>query len=93
MDSDTREKLALLYAEKFQRLELAVDQLEQLIAHPSESVAHIGRWMNLFATLYIKHGGDIVGAEQVLHRLIERFPKSAASLTPLKPGWRIWIRN
>ncbi len=77
MDTDTREKLALLYAEKFQRLELAVDQLEQLIAHPSESVAHIGRWMNLLATLYVKHGGDIVGAEQVLHRLIERFPKSA----------------
>ena len=79
MDTDTREKLALLYAEKFQRLELALDQLEQLIAHPSETPAHIGRWLNLVATLRIQQGKDMDGAVAALHRLIERFPKSAVA--------------
>ena len=57
-DTDTREKLAVLYAENFGRLDLAVDQLEQLIALPEETPKHVTRWLNLLATLHISVAND-----------------------------------
>jgi tetratricopeptide (TPR) repeat protein len=76
-DTDTREKLAVLYAEEFQRLDLAADQLEQLIALPAEPPKHVARWLNLLATLHIKVAHDVAAAESALHRIIERFPGGA----------------
>ncbi len=76
-DTETREKLAVLYAEQFQRLDLATDQLEQLIALPAEPPKHVARWLNLLATLHIKHAYNIEAAERALHRIIERFPGGA----------------
>jgi tetratricopeptide (TPR) repeat protein len=76
-DTDTREKLAVLYAEEFQRLDMAADQLEQLIELPSEPPKHVARWLNLLATLHIKVGHDAAAAEGALHRVIEKFPGSA----------------
>jgi tetratricopeptide (TPR) repeat protein len=76
-DTDTREKLAVLYAEEFQRLDLAADQLEQLIALPAEPPKHVARWLNLLATLHIKVAQDAAAAESALHRIIERFPGGA----------------
>ncbi len=75
-DTDTREKLAVLYAEHFQRLDLAVDQLEQLIAVPDETPKHVARWLNLLATLYVGIAHDEAGARKALLRVVERFPKS-----------------
>jgi tetratricopeptide (TPR) repeat protein len=77
LDTDTREKLAVLYAEKFQRLDLAADQLEQLIALPAEPPKHVARWLDLLATLHIKVAHDAAAAESALHRIIERFPGGA----------------
>jgi tetratricopeptide (TPR) repeat protein len=74
-DTDTREKLALLYAEHFQRLDLAVDQLEQLIQCPNESPKHIARWLNLLADLHIR-GNDVPAAETALLRIQEMFPNT-----------------
>jgi tetratricopeptide (TPR) repeat protein len=76
-DTDTREKLATLYAEEFQRIDLAAEQLEQLIAIPSEPPKHIAHWLNLLATLQIKCSHDLAAAERALHRIIERFPGGA----------------
>jgi tetratricopeptide (TPR) repeat protein len=76
-DTDTREKLAILYAEEFHRLDLATDQLEQLIALPAEPPKHVARWLNLLATLHIKVAQDAAAAESALHRIIERFPGGA----------------
>lgn len=76
-DTSTREKLAVLYAEQFQRLDLAAAQIAQLTALPNETPKHIANWFNLLATLYIKYGNDLRNAEVALHRIIERFPKSA----------------
>ena len=45
-------------------------QLEQLIAHPSETPAHIGRWLNLVATLRIQQG------KEILIGLSKEFPKN-----------------
>lgn len=76
-DTATREKLALLYAEKFQRLDLAAAQLEQLISFPNETPKHVAQWLNLLATLQIRHGHDLPAAEKTMRRIIEKFPKSA----------------
>ena len=35
LDTEAREKLAVIYAEHYRRLDLAADQLEQLIGHPT----------------------------------------------------------
>ncbi|HEY3853001.1 MAG TPA: tetratricopeptide repeat protein [Verrucomicrobiae bacterium] len=76
-DTITREKLAILYAEHFQRLDLAVDQLEQLIELPDETTKHVARWLNLLATLQINIGRDENAARNTLQRIIQRFPKSS----------------
>jgi len=76
-DVATREKLAVLYAEHFHRLDLAVDQLEQLIAFPNETPRHVVGWLNLLADLQIRVGKDLAGAEATLRRVIEEFPNSA----------------
>jgi tetratricopeptide (TPR) repeat protein len=78
-DTETREKLAMLYAGQFERLDLAVSQLEQLAALPNETPQHIAHWLGLLATLYIRHGHDMEAAENALRRIIDRFPKSAAA--------------
>jgi tetratricopeptide (TPR) repeat protein len=76
-DTEAREKLAILYAEHFQRLDLAAAQLEQMIALPGETPKHVARWLNLLATFHIRCAKDRPGAEQALRRIIERFPKTA----------------
>ena len=76
-DTETRQKLAVLYAEEFDRLDLASSQLEQLVALPNETPQHIALWLNLLATLHIRHGNDIAAAENALRRILERFPKTA----------------
>jgi tetratricopeptide (TPR) repeat protein len=76
-DTETREKIAVLYADEFKRLDLASDQLEQLIALPSEPPKHVARWLNLLATLQIKRGHNLAAAESALRRIIEKFPGGA----------------
>jgi len=76
-DTATREKLAVLYAEHFHRLDLAADQLEQLIAFPNESPRHIVQWLNLLADLQIRIGKDVPGAEATLRRILEQYSTPA----------------
>ena len=76
-DTDTRQKLAILYAEEFERLDLAVNQLEQLAALPNATPRDIAQWLNQLATLHIRHGNDLPAAGNALRRIIDRFPKSA----------------
>lgn len=78
-DTETREKLALLYAEQLDRLDLAVSQLEQLAALPNAAPRQTAHWLELLATLHIRQGNDMAAAENALRRIIERFPKSAAA--------------
>jgi tetratricopeptide (TPR) repeat protein len=78
-DADTREKLALIYARHYQRLDLATDQLEQLITFPNQPPKQVVRWLNLLADLQIELTGDINLARQSLQRIIDLYPKSAAA--------------
>jgi hypothetical protein len=76
-DTAAREKLAVLYAEHFHRLDLAVEQLEQLINFPNESPRHVAQWLNLLADLHIRIGHDEAAAEAALRRILEQFSTPA----------------
>ena len=78
-DSESREKLAVVYAGHYRRLDLAADQLEQLLAQPNVPAKHAVHWLNLLADLHIQHSGDLTGARQALQRVIDLFPRSAAA--------------
>ena len=74
MDNEARERLAVIYAQDYGRLDFAADQLEQLIALPGESPKHVARWLNLLADLQIQATNKTELAEQTLRRIIDLFP-------------------
>ena len=76
-DNHAREKLAILYAEHYRRMDLAADQLEQLIAQPNADPKHTAHWLNLLADLQIKCADDKAAAGEALRRIVERFPDTA----------------
>lgn len=78
-DNQTREDLAVLYAESFGRVDLAAEQLEQLIAQEHVSDKQVVRWLNLLADLQATRGGDLAAAREALQRIIDRFPGSPAA--------------
>lgn len=83
-DNEAREKLALLYAHHYQRLDLATDQLEQLISSPNQPPKEVVRWLNLLADLQVELAGDEVLARQTLQRIPDLYPKTAAAANAAK---------
>jgi len=78
-DSEARETLAAIYVEHYQRLDLAAEQFEQLLAQPNLPARQAVHLLNTFADLQIKHAGDVTAASQVLQRIVDLFPRSAAA--------------
>ena len=78
-DDDAREKLALIYARHYQRLDLAADQLEQLIASPGQPPKQVAHWLNLLADLQLEISGDAEQARQTLDRIAALYPGTAAA--------------
>jgi len=78
LDHEAREKLAMIYAAHYQRLDLAADQLEQLIAAPNQTGKDVARWLNVLADLQLRHGADYDTIRQTLQRVIDLFPELAA---------------
>ncbi len=76
-DNEARENLAKIYADHYQRLDIARDQLEELIAGPHQSDRDRVRWLNQIADLHIKLADDLPAARGVLNRIIAQFPKSS----------------
>ncbi|MEO6035015.1 MAG: outer membrane protein assembly factor BamD, partial [Verrucomicrobiota bacterium] len=76
-DTEAREKLALIYAHEYQRLDLAADELDQLISQPNQPSKQVVRWLNLLADLQIKVGNNISAANETVLRIQELFPGSA----------------
>jgi outer membrane protein assembly factor BamD (BamD/ComL family) len=79
LDNEARERLALLYAGHHQRLDLAIAQLEQLIATPYQSGKEVARWLNVIADLQILHGATYDEVQQTLQRVVDGFPGLAAA--------------
>lgn len=78
-DTEAREKLAILYADHYRRLDLAADQLNQLIEQPHQPTRQVVRWLNLLADLQIRHNAGYDAASATLERIIERYPNLAAA--------------
>jgi len=78
-DTEAREKLAVLYADHFQRLDLAADQLQQLIDQPNQPAKQVVHWLNLLADLQIRHGVGYDAVAQTLNHIVERYPNQAAA--------------
>lgn len=79
MDFDVREQLASAYADHYKRLDLATDQLEQMIETPGQPARKITHWLNLLADLQIRHGADLATVQQTLERILEQDPDAPAA--------------
>ena len=73
-DSEVREKLAVMYAKDFRRLDLATMELAQLINEPRYSPKQIVGWLNLLANLQIECGADVATVTATLRLIVDRFP-------------------
>jgi TolA-binding protein len=73
-DSDTREKLAVIYARDFQRLDLAAMELGHLINEPRHSPKQIAGWLNLLANFQVELGADIDTVRATLMQIVEKYP-------------------
>jgi len=78
-DTEIREQLAQLYAEQFHRLDLATDQLEQLIQYPHQPMRQVVRWLNQLADLQVKYGGDYESARAALQRIVDLYPQAGVA--------------
>ena len=76
-DGETREKLALLYAEHYGMLEEAVEQLEFMVRAPNQPRRQIVHWLNLMVDLHVKFGDNVSEAREILKRISQEFPGTA----------------
>ena len=79
LDMEVREKLAMIYAEHYRRLDLATSELEKMIQLPNQPAKLVAHWLNLLADFQIKLAGNYNDAKQTLERLIKMFPNTAVS--------------
>ncbi len=75
-DNDARQKLAVLYAEQFQRLDLAELEFEQLITQPNQSPKQQAHAISLLADCQVKAGQGNAAAKTI-QRIIDMFPNTA----------------
>ena len=73
-DTDAREKLAVIYAEHYQRLDMATMELNQLINEPNQPPKRVAQWLNLLANLQMKGGADFETVRETLETIVQRFP-------------------
>ncbi len=78
-DFEVREKLALIYADHYQRLDLATDQLEQMMEAPGQPAKKITHWLNLLADLQVRHGADYATVQSTLERILDHYPHTPAA--------------
>jgi tetratricopeptide (TPR) repeat protein len=75
-DWESREKLAQLYVNHWQRFDLATDLLEELIRRPGMAPRQVARWLNELADLQLKSPEGSGVARLTLERIGTLFPGS-----------------
>jgi len=78
-DTEIREQLARLYGEHFKRLDLAMDQLEQLIQYPHQPQRQVVKWLNMQVDFQVNYGGTYDAARAALQRIIQLYPNAGAA--------------
>lgn len=81
LDTEAREKLAVLYADRLRRLDLARGEIENLIGQPHQPPKAVARWLHLLADLEVRHGADETAARVALERIVSKFPGTALAAT------------
>ena len=74
LDAEAREKLAIIYARHYKRLDLATLELKQLAEQPNQPHKLVAHWMNLLADLQIHGGADYETVRDTLLKITEMFP-------------------
>jgi tetratricopeptide (TPR) repeat protein len=77
LDMEAREKLAVIYADHYERLDLATGELEQMIAQPNQPARLVVHWLNLLADLQVRARADYDTVRQTLQRIIDLAPTLA----------------
>ena len=77
LDTEARERLAVIYADHYGRLDMAASELEQMIGQPNQPGRLVVHWLNLLADLQIRGGAGFDAARQTLQRIVDRDPKAA----------------
>jgi tetratricopeptide (TPR) repeat protein len=74
LDTEAREKLAIIYARHYKRLDMATLELAQLINQPNQPHKRVAHWLNLLADLQIHGGADYDTVRGTLEKIVELFP-------------------
>jgi len=88
-DAEVREKLAIIYARDFKRLDLATLELEQLINGPKQKPKSVAHWLNLLANFQVELGADVATVTATLGKIGELFPDSPLAEQALRRLARI----
>ena len=75
-DWEAREKLATIYADQFQRIPLAIDQIRLLIDQPGQPAKRIVGWLNRIADLELRADTGLDAARSALQEIQSRYPDS-----------------
>jgi tetratricopeptide (TPR) repeat protein len=79
LDTEARERLAVIYADHYGRLDLAAGELEQMIEQPNQPGRLVVHWLNVLADLQIRSGADCETVRHTLERIVDRNPDVAAA--------------
>jgi hypothetical protein len=75
-DWEAREKLSTIYADQFQRIPLAIDQIRLLIDQPGQPTKRIVGWLNRIADLELRADTGLDAARSALEEIQSRYPDS-----------------
>ena len=78
-DTEARERLALIYAAHYKRLDMATTELEQMINEPNHPPKRVAHWLNLLADLQVRGGADYDTARATLEKIVQMFPDYAVA--------------
>jgi tetratricopeptide (TPR) repeat protein len=81
LDTHAREKLAVIYTSHYHRLDLALDQLEQLVQQPNQPPKNVVHWLNLMADMQVQENADVDLVRATLQRIVDLYPDLAAATT------------
>ncbi len=77
LDTEARERLGLLYANRMGRLDWALGEFEKMLHQPNHPPKLVARWFHQLADIQIRCGGTEDGARMALQRVVDLFPDSA----------------
>jgi hypothetical protein len=79
-DVEARESFAVLLGEQLGKTDLAIEQLNLLIAIPDQPAPKHAEWLALVAAWQIKYRHDTVAAKALLECIVREFPQTPQAL-------------